>query len=66
MSKENVELVRKGAEDWNRGDMDAWFGLFDDDAVLRAAEGWPELTFAERTQCAPSMRALRKQWAATR
>jgi ketosteroid isomerase-like protein len=45
MSQENVELVRKGSEDWNRGDMDAWFALFDDDAVLRAAEGWPERDF---------------------
>ena len=45
MSQQNVELVRKGAEDWNRGDMDAWFGLFDDDVVLRAAEGWPERDF---------------------
>ena len=42
MSQENVELVLKGAEAWNRGDMDAWFDLFDDDVVLRAAEGWPE------------------------
>ena len=45
MSQENVELVRKGSEHWNRGDMDAWFALFDDDAVLRAAEGWPERDF---------------------
>ena len=45
MSEENVELVLKGVEDWNRGDMDAWFGLFDDDAVLRPAEGWPERDF---------------------
>jgi ketosteroid isomerase-like protein len=42
MSQENVEMVLKAAEDWNRGDMDAWFGLFADDVVLRAAKGWPE------------------------
>jgi hypothetical protein len=42
MSQENVELVLKGLEYWNRGDLDAFVGLWDDDAVLRAAEGWPE------------------------
>ena len=45
MSQENVDLVLKGAEDWNRGDMDAWFALFADDVALRAAEGWPERDF---------------------
>jgi ketosteroid isomerase-like protein len=45
MSQENVEMVLKAAEDWNRGDMDAWFGLFADDVVLRAAKGWPERDF---------------------
>jgi ketosteroid isomerase-like protein len=45
MSQQNVELVLKALEDWNRGDMDAWVGFFDDDAVLRAAEGWPERDF---------------------
>ena len=42
MSEENVELVRKDLEYWNRGDIDAFVGLWDDAVVLRAAEGWPE------------------------
>ncbi len=45
MSQENVELVLKELEYWNRGDMDAFVGLWDDDVVLRAAEGWPERVF---------------------
>ena len=45
MSQENVELVLKDLEYWNRGDMDAFVGLWDDDVVLRAAEGWPERVF---------------------
>ena len=45
MSRENVELVLKSLEDWNRGDMDAFIGWWDDDVVLRAAEGWPERVF---------------------
>ena len=45
MSQENVELVLKELEYWNRGDMDAFVGLWDEDVVLRAAEGWPEPVF---------------------
>ena len=45
MSQENVELVLQDLEYWNRGDMDAFVGLWDDDVVLRAAEGWPERVF---------------------
>jgi ketosteroid isomerase-like protein len=42
VTSKNVELVRKDLEYWNRGDIDAFVGLWDDDVVLRAAEGWPE------------------------
>jgi hypothetical protein len=42
MSQENVELVLQDFEYWNRGDMEAFVGLWDDAVVLRAAEGWPE------------------------
>ena len=41
VTSKNVELVRKDLEYWNRGDIDAFVGLWDDDVVLRAAEGWP-------------------------
>ena len=48
MSQENVDLVLKDLEHWNRGDMDAFAGLWDDEVVLRAAEGWPERVFRGR------------------
>jgi hypothetical protein len=40
-----VEIALKDLEYWNRGDMDAFVRLWDDDVVLRAAEGWPERVF---------------------
>jgi ketosteroid isomerase-like protein len=42
MSKDNVEAYRFFYEAWNAGDMDAVGDLYDDFAVLRAPEGWPE------------------------
>jgi ketosteroid isomerase-like protein len=42
MSEENVEIVRKGFEYWNRGDFEAFMDFSDDDQVIRTAEGWPE------------------------
>jgi len=45
MSQENVEIVRKAMECWNRGDFGAFFTVVDDDHVLRAAEGWPERVY---------------------
>ena len=42
MSQENVEIVRKGFEYWNRGDFEAFMDFSDDDQVIRTAEGWPE------------------------
>ena len=45
MSEKNVEVVRKAYELWNRGDLDAFMGLIDEEVVIRAAEGWPEPVF---------------------
>jgi ketosteroid isomerase-like protein len=45
MSEENVELVRQAYDLWNRGDLDAFMGLIDEEVVIRAAEGWPEPIF---------------------
>ena len=46
MSEENVEIVRKALEHWNRGDLDAFLErVLDEHTVLRAAEGWPERVY---------------------
>jgi ketosteroid isomerase-like protein len=42
MSQENVEVVRRGFEAWNAGDMDAFRELYHPDAVMQMLEGWPE------------------------
>jgi ketosteroid isomerase-like protein len=42
MSQENVEIVRRGFEEWNAGDMDALRELYARDVVWRPPEGWPE------------------------
>ena len=42
MSQENVEIVRRGFEAWNAGDMDALGEVFDPRVVWRGPEGWPE------------------------
>jgi uncharacterized protein len=42
MSRENVEIVRRGFEAWNAGAMDALRELYDPDVIVRAIEGWPE------------------------
>ena len=42
MSQENVEIVRRGIEAWNAGDMDALRELQDPDVVQRPPKDWPE------------------------
>ena len=42
MSQENVEIVRRGFEAWNAGDMEAVREVYDADVVLRTPTGWPE------------------------
>jgi ketosteroid isomerase-like protein len=43
VSLENVELVRRTYEAWNRGDMDAVSRAYDEGAmIVRTVEGWPE------------------------
>src|SRR5437764_13043408 len=42
MSQETVEIVRRGFEMWNAGDMNALGETWDPDVLWRSAEGWPE------------------------
>jgi ketosteroid isomerase-like protein len=50
MSQENVEIVRQAAENWNRGDLDAFLESYDEEVVIRAAEGWPETAYHGKRQ----------------
>ena len=34
MSQENVEIVRRGIETWNRRDLTTWLALFSSDAEI--------------------------------
>jgi ketosteroid isomerase-like protein len=45
MSEENVEIVRKGFENFNQGDVDALLETADADVVLRPAPGGPERVY---------------------
>jgi ketosteroid isomerase-like protein len=42
MSQENVEIVRKAAMAFNRGDLDTWLEYWTDDLDHRAVEGAPD------------------------
>jgi hypothetical protein len=42
MSRENLELVRRGAEAWHAGDMKALGEVYDPAVVMYHLEGWPE------------------------
>ena len=42
MSEKNIEVVQALVESWNAGQMDTAREMYDPDAVLTMAEGWPE------------------------
>jgi ketosteroid isomerase-like protein len=44
MSRESVDVIRAAQKAWNTGDMDALRELYDPDATMKPAEGWPEST----------------------
>jgi ketosteroid isomerase-like protein len=61
MSQENVELFRRGAEAWRRGDLDELLTLYDPEAELDFVrfEAWLERTvFRGRA----AIRAFFEQW----
>ena len=63
MSQENVEIVRRGFEVWNAGDMDALRELFDPGIIWRAPEGWPEPgPYAGREAVMRQVEQLRETW----
>jgi hypothetical protein len=42
MSKENVDVVERGIDAWNSGNVDALRELYDADVIVQSVEGWPE------------------------
>jgi ketosteroid isomerase-like protein len=42
MSQENVEVVERGIDAWNSGNVDALRELYDANVIVRSVEGWPE------------------------
>jgi len=61
MSQENVELFRRAADAWDRGDFDALLAFYDPDAELDFAryDGWVERTVFRGP---PAIRAFLEQW----
>ena len=64
MSQENVEIVRRGNEAWNAGDLDAALALYHPDVIARAPAGWPEPgPFVGRDAVMQQFARLREAWA---
>ena len=63
MSEENVEIVRRGFEVWNTGDMDALRELYDPGIIWRGPEGWPEPgPYGGREAVMGQVEQLRETW----
>ena len=63
MSQESVEVVRRGFEAWNAGDMDAVRENHDPDAIMRMPEGWPERgPFVGRDAVMRQLEQQRETW----
>jgi ketosteroid isomerase-like protein len=61
MSQENVELFRRAAEAWGRGDLDGLLTLYDPDAEMDFVrfEGWVERPVFRGRE---AIRAFLEQW----
>jgi ketosteroid isomerase-like protein len=63
VSQENVDVVRATFEAWNSGDMESLRELYDSDAIMRMAEGWPERgPFVGREAVMRQFRQMRETW----
>jgi uncharacterized protein len=63
MSQENVEIVRRGFEAWNTGDMDALRELYDPGIIWRPPEGWPEPgPYVGRDAVMRQLEQMRETW----
>lgn len=63
MSRENVELVRRGYDAYNAGDLATLYELYDPDLVMYHLEGWPEPgPSVGRDAVFRELRQLREAW----
>jgi ketosteroid isomerase-like protein len=63
MSQENVEIVRRGFDAWNTGDMDALRELYDPGIIWQAPEGWPEPgPYVGREAVMRQLEQMRETW----
>jgi uncharacterized protein len=63
MSQENVEIVRRGFDAWNTGDMDALRELYDPGIIWQAPEGWPEPgPYVGREEVMRQLEQMRETW----
>ena len=63
MSRENVELVQRGYEAFNRGDLDAFVDLFAPDATLHPLDYWPDSLIRQgREEIVSLLQELREPW----
>ena len=63
MSQENVEIVRRWFETWNRGDLDSFIDLYAIDAELTPPESWVETdTLKGRADIRRFFEGLREAW----
>ena len=62
MSQENVEIVRRGFEVWNVGDMGAFREVYDPDVIWRGPQGWPEPGPYAGREAVIAREQLRETW----
>ena len=63
MSQEDVEIVRRWFETWNRGDLDSFIDLYAIDAELAPPESWVETaTVRGRADIRQFFEGLREAW----
>ena len=63
MSQENVEVVRRAYESFNRGDLDAFADLFDPDATVHPVDYWPDDMIRQgREEIVRLFREVREPW----
>src|SRR5687767_8038611 len=63
MSQENVEVVLRSLDLWNKGDLGSWPRYFDAHVVVDAPEGWPEGSVSEGLDAwTQQAQRLRETW----